>query len=154
MPARQGGVPPTMGHRRWEPRTWADYQRRLAEAQQEGNEEAYLDVKSWIAKINNILGKDRTDEQKTVLNQWTTPLWVPDTLKNTNRQLYVGGEARPQKAAPRTPKVANPTLTSPPVDWARWLYYHGNGTNSRPGIQKTGRGVNLRTVRGMMLVQQ
>jgi hypothetical protein len=111
-------------------------------------------VKSWIAKINNIPGKDRTDEQKTALNQWTTPLWVPDTLNNTNRQLYVGVEARPQKAAPRTPKVANPTLTSPPVDWARWLYHHRNGANTRPGIQKTGRGVNLRTVRGMMLVQQ
>jgi len=80
--------------------------------------------------------------QNTTLVKWKTPNWVP-------------AEARPlvKQSDPSTLVGINmPQTTDPPEEWARWLWIYPREAVTCPGILRAHYGINLSSVRGMLMV--
>ena len=84
----------------------------------------------------------RSPVQNTALVKWKTPSWVPP-------------EARPFVKANDPTVLAGvntPRLADSPEEWAHWLWRYPKEASLRPGVRRTAQGVNLSSVRGLLLV--
>jgi len=80
--------------------------------------------------------------QNTALVKWKTPNWVP-------------AEARPltRQSDPNTLVMINtPQTTDPSEEWARWLWRYPREAVMHPGILRAQYGINLSSVRGLLMV--
>jgi len=108
---------------------------------------------SWAAYSNmcayayvqeaHLLAKEaQSPLQNTILVKWKTPNWVP-------------AEARPlmKQSDPSTlVGIKTPQTTDPPEEWARWLWRYPREVAMHPGILRAHYGINISSVRGMLMV--
>jgi len=67
----------------------------------------------------------------------------------------VPAEARPlmKQSDPNTlVRINMPWTTDPPEEWARWLWRYPREVAMHPGILRAHYGINLSSVRGMLMV--
>ena len=154
------GLPPPRGmapraHPRvpqWEPRNIDDVASKIREAQIPGNQTGYLQMKGFAAASHKTSADLRNEMQWKAVRDWANPIWVSPELRNIHREEYA--RRPPPSTKFKLPALKMPKVTDSPEEWAEWLLRNGHGINARPGIGRTEGGINLRTVRGMLLVNR
>ena len=114
----------------------------IEEASTSGNWTAYSSMRAYIREAHAMQKEMRSLVQNTALVKWKTPSWVPL-------------EARPFVKANDPNVLAGvnmPRLADLPEEWAHWLWRYPKEASSRPGVRRTAQGVNLSSVRGLLLV--
>ena len=115
---------------------------RIEEASTSGNWTVYSSMCAYIREAHAMQKEMRSPVQNMALVKWKTPSWVPP-------------EARPFVKANNLnvlARVNTPHLADSPEEWAHWLWRYPKEASSRPGVQRTAQGVNLLSVRGLLLV--
>jgi len=80
--------------------------------------------------------------QNTTLVKWKTPNWVLAEARLLTRQ-----------SNPNTPvRINTPRTTDPPEEWARWLWRYPREAVTHPGILRAQYGINLSSIRGLLMV--
>ena len=97
---------------------------------------------TYVREVHLLAKEAWSPLQNATLVKWKTPNWVPV-------------EARPlaKQSDPSTPVGINtPQTTDPPEEWARWLWRYPREAAMHPGILRAHYGINLSSVRGMLMV--
>ena len=125
------------------PATIWQWQNLRADLQQEGNYAALRRATSLVQLLQEIPECRTTEFRSQVLRDWERPSWA--------------GRRRPHPMAPPRPATNLPALNQPnyddpPVKWATWLWFHSLQTRNFPGVKIWGHGIDLRTIRGHILI--
>jgi len=102
----------------------------------------YSNMRTYVREAHLLAKEAWSPLQNATLVKWKTPNWVP-------------AEARPlaKQSDPSTPVGINtPRTTNPPEEWARWLWRYPREAATHPGILRARYGINLSSVRGMLMV--
>ena len=119
------------------------WQNLQAEFRQEGNYAALRRATSLVQLLQEIPDCRTTEFRLKVLSDWERPAWA--------------GRRHPHPLAPprpatNLPAVNQPNYDDPPEKWATWLWIHPLQTRNFPGVRIWGHGINLRTIRGHILI--
>lgn len=116
--------------------------RYIATANTPGNWHALSNMRSYVREAHALSKDLRSPMQNSALIKWKTPSWVPSEARQP-----------PKQVDPSVPVGVNtPRLTDPPEEWARWLWRYPSEAVRRPGVRRTPQGVNMSSVRGLLLV--
>jgi len=107
-----------------------------------GSWAAYSNMHAYVQEAHLLAKEAWSPLQNTTLVKWKTSNWVP-------------AEARPlaKQSDPSTLVGINtPQTTYPPEEWARWLWRCPREVATHPGILRACYGINLSSVRGILMV--
>jgi len=123
-------------------RTKGKLNQYIAAAHIMGSWAVYANMHAYVQEVHLLAKEAWSPMQNAAVVKWKTPNWVPAEVRPLTKQ-----------SNPNTPVGINtPWTTDPPEGWARWLWRYPREVATHPGILRAQYGINLSSIRGLLLV--
>jgi len=123
-------------------RTKGELNQYIAMAHITGSWAAYINMHAYVQEAHLLAKEAQSPMQNAAVVKWKTPNWVPAEVRLLTKQ-----------SDPNTPVGINtPQTTYQPEGWARWLWRYPREVAMHPGILRAWYGINLSSIRGLLLV--